>query len=289
MSRVSSEEQLNFLLKCVKHSSNGKVDFTEVAKECNIVSKGAAAKRYERLMKANGINPNGGPLSTSDAPSPSDAGSSTTTTPKKPTTPKTPQTPGAKGKGGAGGNKTPSTRKRKTTGNKAGGGSVKKIKSEEGVEEDSDVDGDVGDSKVYVKKEMDDADADVDRDDDAVAGADPEAASLHTQLLGENGAMRSGNDPFLTQESKLAGDREDGVLYNEFCAINAIPKWGGDGAGDSAGAVTAGGYGVFGGFGSGSGSGVYDDNGAGEGELGMEIGIMGMGMGMGMLGGADGA
>ena len=75
MSRTNSEEQLNFLLKCVKHSNNGKVrtsrlcldphqlpvqsiskstavygnmltptqvDFVAVAAECGIVSKGAA-------------------------------------------------------------------------------------------------------------------------------------------------------------------------------------------------------------------------------------------------------
>jgi hypothetical protein len=95
MSRATPDDQLKFLLSCVKHSNNGKVsimasslpahdadcsqiDFAEVAQECGVVSKGAAfvmllkvtslctdgilrAKRYERLMKANGINPNGGP------------------------------------------------------------------------------------------------------------------------------------------------------------------------------------------------------------------------------------
>jgi hypothetical protein len=95
MSRATPDDQLKFLLSCVKHSNNGKVsimvsslpahdadrsqiDFVEVAQECGVVSKGAAfvmllkvtslctdgtlrAKRYERLMKANGINPNGGP------------------------------------------------------------------------------------------------------------------------------------------------------------------------------------------------------------------------------------
>lgn len=57
---------------------SSQIDFIEVAHECRIVSKGAAlvvsgrtsfrtadddrrAKRYERLMKSNGINPNGGP------------------------------------------------------------------------------------------------------------------------------------------------------------------------------------------------------------------------------------
>ncbi|ERF74007.1 hypothetical protein EPUS_03821 [Endocarpon pusillum Z07020] len=61
MSRASSEDQLNFLLSCVKHACNGKVDFVEVAQECGVVSKGAAAKRYERLLKGKGISPNGGP------------------------------------------------------------------------------------------------------------------------------------------------------------------------------------------------------------------------------------
>ncbi|EFW22914.1 conserved hypothetical protein [Coccidioides posadasii str. Silveira] len=42
MSRTSGEEQLNFLLSCVKHSNNGKVNFEAVATECEIVTKGAA-------------------------------------------------------------------------------------------------------------------------------------------------------------------------------------------------------------------------------------------------------
>ncbi|KAH8677994.1 hypothetical protein BX600DRAFT_431307 [Xylariales sp. PMI_506] len=58
---LDTESQFKFLIACIKHSSNGKVDFNEVAKECSIVSKGAAAKRYERLMKAHGItNPAAG-------------------------------------------------------------------------------------------------------------------------------------------------------------------------------------------------------------------------------------
>ncbi|KAF6232261.1 hypothetical protein HO173_009644 [Letharia columbiana] len=56
MAPASNEEQFKFLISCIRYSNNGKVDFTEVAKECNIVSKGAAAKRYERMMKANGIH-----------------------------------------------------------------------------------------------------------------------------------------------------------------------------------------------------------------------------------------
>ncbi|EEP79279.1 predicted protein [Uncinocarpus reesii 1704] len=79
MSRISADDQLNFLLSCVKNSNNGKVNFAAVAEECEIVTKGAAAKRYERLMKANGINPNGGGPAT-----PADGEPSPPETPKKP-------------------------------------------------------------------------------------------------------------------------------------------------------------------------------------------------------------
>ncbi|KAK7920502.1 hypothetical protein PG985_008524 [Apiospora marii] len=55
MPAVDVESQFRFLISCIKHSCNGKVDFEEVRKECDIKTKGAAAKRYERLMKAHGI------------------------------------------------------------------------------------------------------------------------------------------------------------------------------------------------------------------------------------------
>ncbi|KAI9807605.1 MAG: hypothetical protein M1825_005545 [Sarcosagium campestre] len=54
--RINYEEHFKFLLSCIRHSSAGKVDFGKVSTECDIVSKGAAAKRYERLMKAHGIH-----------------------------------------------------------------------------------------------------------------------------------------------------------------------------------------------------------------------------------------
>ncbi|KAI1084489.1 hypothetical protein F5B20DRAFT_568404 [Whalleya microplaca] len=57
MPPLDTESQFKFLIACIKHSTAGKVDFGEVAKECEIVTKGAAAKRYERLMKAHGIAP----------------------------------------------------------------------------------------------------------------------------------------------------------------------------------------------------------------------------------------
>ncbi|KAI0850127.1 hypothetical protein F5Y00DRAFT_268621 [Daldinia vernicosa] len=60
MPALDVDSQFKFLIVCIKHSTAGKVDFAEVAKECEIVSKGAAAKRYERLMKAHGIGTAGG-------------------------------------------------------------------------------------------------------------------------------------------------------------------------------------------------------------------------------------
>ncbi|CAD6575496.1 MAG: hypothetical protein ASARMPRED_007250 [Alectoria sarmentosa] len=73
MAPASNEEQFKFLISCIRHSNNGKaslhlflthfcdadchqVDFDKVADECKIVTKGAAAKRYERMMKSNGIH-----------------------------------------------------------------------------------------------------------------------------------------------------------------------------------------------------------------------------------------
>ncbi|KAL1841416.1 hypothetical protein VTJ49DRAFT_7093 [Mycothermus thermophilus] len=57
MAPTDHEGQFKFLLACIKHSAAGKVNFEEVAKETGIVSKAAAAKRYERLLKAHGISP----------------------------------------------------------------------------------------------------------------------------------------------------------------------------------------------------------------------------------------
>ncbi|KAI0974704.1 hypothetical protein F4678DRAFT_470087 [Xylaria arbuscula] len=59
MPALDTDSQFRFLIACIRHSSAGKVDFEEVRKECDIISKGAAAKRYERLMKAHGISTNG--------------------------------------------------------------------------------------------------------------------------------------------------------------------------------------------------------------------------------------
>ncbi|KAI0025888.1 hypothetical protein F4780DRAFT_234352 [Xylariomycetidae sp. FL0641] len=55
MAPHDTDSQFRFLISCIRNSANGKVDFEKVAAECEVVSKGAAAKRYERLMKQHGI------------------------------------------------------------------------------------------------------------------------------------------------------------------------------------------------------------------------------------------
>ncbi|KAF3216611.1 hypothetical protein TWF106_008238 [Orbilia oligospora] len=52
----SADDQFLFLISCVKNSNNGKPDFSLVAKERGIVSRGAAAKRFSRMMAAHGIS-----------------------------------------------------------------------------------------------------------------------------------------------------------------------------------------------------------------------------------------
>ncbi|KAJ8071511.1 hypothetical protein OCU04_001830 [Sclerotinia nivalis] len=108
MAPASNEEQFKFLISCIRYSNNGKVfplfpplhfavylllnhhltvlskkntkiaqvDFGRVAKECNIVTKGAAAKRYERMMRSHGIAPNAASIK----PAPSSSSSSSAPT-----------------------------------------------------------------------------------------------------------------------------------------------------------------------------------------------------------------
>ncbi|KAI9800445.1 MAG: hypothetical protein M1833_003331 [Piccolia ochrophora] len=80
-STSSHEDQFDFLISCIKHSVNGKIEWDEVAKDRNIISKAAAAKRYERLMKAHGISNTSGNVATAQS-SPKAAKAST---PKKTT------------------------------------------------------------------------------------------------------------------------------------------------------------------------------------------------------------
>ncbi|KAK4465918.1 hypothetical protein QBC42DRAFT_282824 [Cladorrhinum samala] len=67
---LDTDAQFKFLLACVKFSNAGKVDFTLVAKELDIISKAAAAKRYERLLKAHNNPLPQSPKNGEDEPSP---------------------------------------------------------------------------------------------------------------------------------------------------------------------------------------------------------------------------
>lgn len=137
MAPPNTEDQFKFLIACIKHSTAGKVgkvheqgtlhgadlspyqiDFSQVATECEIVTKGAAsvhstvfsvafvltnvnsAKRYERLMKAHGIAGNGG------------GGRASSPAPSGPSTPTTP-VPGKVLAKAAGKNRAPANKKRK--------------------------------------------------------------------------------------------------------------------------------------------------------------------------------
>ncbi|RGP66843.1 hypothetical protein FLONG3_8715 [Fusarium longipes] len=56
MSKQDPADQVKFLVSCIGHTSNGRPDFQAVAEELEIVTKAAAQKRYERMLKAHGIS-----------------------------------------------------------------------------------------------------------------------------------------------------------------------------------------------------------------------------------------
>ncbi|KOS20515.1 hypothetical protein ESCO_005418 [Escovopsis weberi] len=56
MSKTDPSEQVRFLVSCIGHTSNGRPDFAAVAEELGIVTKAAAQKRYERMLKAHGVS-----------------------------------------------------------------------------------------------------------------------------------------------------------------------------------------------------------------------------------------
>ncbi|KAG6004119.1 hypothetical protein E4U21_001390 [Claviceps maximensis] len=66
-------DQVKFLVSCIGHTNNGRPDFTAVAEELGIVSKAAAQKRYERMLKANGVTASKGHKGNESAPSTPDA------------------------------------------------------------------------------------------------------------------------------------------------------------------------------------------------------------------------
>ncbi|GAB7347888.1 hypothetical protein MBLNU459_g5413t1 [Dothideomycetes sp. NU459] len=59
MTTQAPEDQVKFLVACFRNANPkpGKIDWNAVAAECGIITSGAAAKRWERLLKANGIAP----------------------------------------------------------------------------------------------------------------------------------------------------------------------------------------------------------------------------------------
>ncbi|KAL4744335.1 hypothetical protein BDW72DRAFT_199696 [Aspergillus terricola var. indicus] len=50
---LSDDDHVVLLLSCIQHSDIQKIDFAAVAQQCNITTSGAAAKRYQRLLKAH--------------------------------------------------------------------------------------------------------------------------------------------------------------------------------------------------------------------------------------------
>ncbi|KAF7118539.1 hypothetical protein CNMCM5793_008069 [Aspergillus hiratsukae] len=121
MAPTNPDETVQFLLSCIRYSNNGKVDFSEVAKECNIVTKGAAAKRYERLIKAYNDAANETKTTAGSEPDAVAAAATPDSTPKKPKTAKAgpPKKPKAK-QAGEGSSSPAAKRKAAGEGSKAG-------------------------------------------------------------------------------------------------------------------------------------------------------------------------
>ncbi|KAF4482443.1 hypothetical protein CGGC5_v009454 [Colletotrichum fructicola Nara gc5] len=86
---TDAEGQVKFLVNCIRFSNNGKVDFEAVATECNIASKGAAAKRFSRLLQQHGMK-------VSDLAKPGPAGTASPAQTPTGGTPKTPAKSAAK-------------------------------------------------------------------------------------------------------------------------------------------------------------------------------------------------
>ncbi|KAK3077588.1 hypothetical protein LTS18_009832 [Coniosporium uncinatum] len=107
-----SSEQVKFLVVCIKHTEGGKPDFQKVADEMGIVSKAAAGKRYERLLKTYGLTSSGQPIGSK---SPTKV-NTTTGDDAEVAVPKTPKSTGKRAKKtadtGADGEESP-TKKRK--------------------------------------------------------------------------------------------------------------------------------------------------------------------------------
>ncbi|KXJ96995.1 hypothetical protein Micbo1qcDRAFT_170745 [Microdochium bolleyi] len=98
------EGTVKFLIACIRHSVNGKINWQGVADDCGLNTKGAANMRYSRLLKSHGVNPGGGSGTDSAPASPR----------KTPSKPKTPRKKGAKGEDDDTADEVSPTKKRKT-------------------------------------------------------------------------------------------------------------------------------------------------------------------------------
>ncbi|CAF3491814.1 hypothetical protein SNK03_012318 [Fusarium graminearum] len=83
MSKAEPADQVKFLVSCIGHTSNGRPDFQAVADELSIVSKAAAQKRYERMLKAHGISRPGALVAANNGDGNGDSPPATPTTPGK--------------------------------------------------------------------------------------------------------------------------------------------------------------------------------------------------------------
>ncbi|KAL4999281.1 hypothetical protein BDV10DRAFT_184444 [Aspergillus recurvatus] len=50
---LTNDDHVVLLLSCIQHSDIQNIDFAAVAQQCNITTSGAAAKRYQSLLKAH--------------------------------------------------------------------------------------------------------------------------------------------------------------------------------------------------------------------------------------------
>ncbi|KAF2430427.1 hypothetical protein EJ08DRAFT_660892 [Tothia fuscella] len=105
MAPTSSEETVKFLIACIKNTESRKVDFQKVADQLDIVSKAAAAKRYERILKA----------SEKTASEPTDHADAPATTPKSTKKGTKKSNPAATPKSAKSAKSTPASKKRKIT------------------------------------------------------------------------------------------------------------------------------------------------------------------------------
>ncbi|GKT46983.1 uncharacterized protein ColSpa_07164 [Colletotrichum spaethianum] len=108
---TDAEGQIKFLVNCIKHSQGGKIDFQAVADDCNIVSKAAAAKRFERLLKAHGMKAS--ELSKGSTMNGTSSPAQNTASPKTPAKSTSKTTPKSKGKRAAPTSSTKDTKRAK--------------------------------------------------------------------------------------------------------------------------------------------------------------------------------